>query len=325
MTEFGGDRRDSRSPVTALPLNRCPACHSQAARPLRIGGHVLKKCAHCRLVYASAYMAPETIYVDGYFAGEVGDFGMDLRHPEWEIYLEYVARCRLDMLENVVRPAGRILDVGCGPGHLLAEAGRRGWEPKGVDLVADAVHTAVAREGLDVRCATLEDSGFPERSFDVVVATHVLEHQPDAIEFLTSIGRWVKPGGYVFIEVPNWMSTDRWGNRDRWYGLRPLEHVAHYSPRTLARTMERVGFEPIAVHTPSYQFERQSLGQALHDFGLERLVPYVEKNAFTVQGIQRGEAVRLPNAFARRVLSGMERIGEATKSGVVICLIARVL
>ncbi len=194
----------------------------------------------------------------------------------------------------------------------------------GVDLVSDAVQIAVERYGLDVRCSMLEESGLPERSFDVVAACHVLEHQQDGAHFLSTLGRWVKPGGHVFIEIPNWSSFDRMGNRDKWFGLRPLEHLGHYSPRTLARTMERIGFEPIAVQTPSYQFRGQSLDQALHDFGLEWLAPFLVRNILTVAGTQRDQPVRLPNAFMRGVLHGLEGITVAAKTGVVVVMTARV-
>ena len=260
--------------MSTLPMTACPACHSQAFRTIPIGGHRLKKCKDCGLKYAPAYADPDQVYVDGYFSGQVGNFGLDTRHPNWDAFLDRVAQCRMDMLEKVVNTPGRILDVGCGPGHTLAEARRRGWDPVGVDLVSDAVQIAVERYGLDVRCSMLEESGLPERSFDVVAACHVLEHQQDGAHFLSTLGRWVKPGGHVFIEIPNWSSFDRVGNRDKWFGLRPLEHLGHYSPRTLAGTMERIGFEPVAVQTPSYQFRGQSLAQALHDFGLESLAPF---------------------------------------------------
>ena len=44
---------------------------------------------------------------------------------------------------------------------------------------------AIADYGIDVRQSLLEDSGLPERSFDVVSATHVLEHMHEGGEFLT--------------------------------------------------------------------------------------------------------------------------------------------
>lgn len=316
---------DAAPQMKATELTACPGCHSAAFTLVTLGSHQLKKCSNCHLVYAPAYVDPEEIYVEGYFSGEVGNFGLDTRHPEFDEFLDYVAVRRMDILEKAVPHPGRILDVGCGPGHTLAEAKRRGWDAVGVDLVADAVAIAVDRYGLDVRHSLLETSGLPERSFDVVAATHVLEHQQDGAEFLTSIARWVKPGGHLFIEVPNWSSADRWGNKDKWYGLRPLEHLGHYGPRTLAGTMKRIGFTPVAVVSPSYQFPpRQSFEQALHDLGLSRLAHFLNRNVLTVAGTQRYEAVRLPNRAVHGVLHGAEQALHALKAGVVVVMVARV-
>lgn len=311
-------------PMRTMPLTACPACHSRAARTFSIGSEKLKKCKDCHLVYAPAYVDPDEIYVEGYHSGGMGNFGVDISHPEWAEFLEFVGERRMDMLEEVVTTPGRILDVGCGPGHTLASAKKRGWDAVGVELVPSAVKFANDEFGLEVHCSLLEDSGLPERSFDVVSATHVLEHQEDGAGFLTSVARWVKPGGHLFIEVPNWHSVDRLGNRDQWYGLRPLEHLGHYTPRTLAKTMERIGFTPVAVRTPFYQFHRQTLGQALHDFGLDPLTPYLLRDRLTVPGTQRDQEVRLPNALLRRVMKRMERLAGSAKAGVVIVMTARV-
>jgi SAM-dependent methyltransferase len=310
--------------MSSLPLTRCPACRSSNARTISLGAATLNQCVNCHLPYAPWYVDPSEIYKEGYHSGGCGNFGVDISHPEWRSFLEFVGERRVDILERVVTSPGRMLDVGCGTGQTLAAASRRGWDAVGVDLVPSAVQIAVEDYGLDVRMSTLEDSGLPPRSFDVVATTHVLEHQQDGMAFLSSIGQWVKPGGHLFIEVPNWKSLDRIGNKDTWYGLRPLEHMAHYSPRTLAATLERVGFKPVAVRTPFYQFPDQSLSQALHDFGLDPLSPRMNRDALTVRGTQRDQTVRLPNAFMWRVLHGLAGVAATARLGVVVVMTARV-
>jgi 2-polyprenyl-3-methyl-5-hydroxy-6-metoxy-1,4-benzoquinol methylase len=304
------------------PLHACPACHSRDYREITLGTAPLRRCAQCKLTWAPEAVDPEEIYVEGYFKGEVGDFGLDARHPEFRGFLLYVGNERLDRLERVQRAPASLLDVGCGTGETLAVAKERGWHAVGVDLVPDAVEIATTDFGLEVHNCLLEDSGLPERSFDVVMATHVLEHMADGAAFLQLLARWVRPGGHIFIEVPNWASVDRWSNRQGWFGLRPREHLGHYGPRTLARAMRNVGLEPVAVHSPSFQYHRQSLGQALHDLGLERLNGRLQR--FTVEGEQRGEPARLPNRPMRKALDGLAWAADKTRTGVVVVMIARV-
>jgi SAM-dependent methyltransferase len=315
---------DPAGGVRAKPLLACPACHATSSTAVTIGTGTLKRCTSCHLVYSPEFVDPDHIYVEGYHSGGVEGFGVDITHPAWGELLSFAGERRMDLLDKLVRPPGRLLDVGCGAGHTLDAAVRRGWEGTGVELVPSAAQFAVSEFGLDVHNSLLEDSGLPPRSFDVVMANHVLEHMEDGTAFLTSIGRWVKPGGYLFIEVPNWNSVDRRGNRDKWFGYRPLEHLAHYSPRTLAATLKRAGFTPVSVRAPFYEFDRQTMGQALHDLGLSRLAPRLNRNALTVPGMQRDQAVRLPNATMRRALGLTRRAASSAKAGVVLVAVARV-
>src|SRR3954466_13363748 len=54
-------------------------------------------------------------------------------------------------------PRGRLLDVGCGPGLLLDEAGHRGYETLGLELSRASAEHARDALGLDVRELALED------------------------------------------------------------------------------------------------------------------------------------------------------------------------
>lgn len=307
-----------------LPMTACPGCHSPSARDIKLGTAPLKQCTVCSLVYAPEYADPDEVYVEGYHSGGHGNFGVDVTHPEWDELLAYVGQRRVGALKKVTSPPGRFLDVGCGPGHTLSEARKLGWDPVGVELVPSAAQTARDRFDLEVHNCLLEESGLPERSFDVVAATHVLEHMQDGAGFLATMGRWVKPGGHILIEVPNWNSADRRGNGQDWIGLRPLEHIGHYTPKTLASTFRRIGFTPVVTKTPFYMFYRQSFGQALRDMGMSKYVPRLERRVFTVEGKQQDDVVRLPNAAVRQVLLGVTGVEGALGAGSVIVMAARV-
>jgi SAM-dependent methyltransferase len=289
---------------------------------------MLQRCATCDLVFAPAYADPDEVYVDGYLLGdgEFGsNFGFDVMHPEFQEFLAHVARRRLEVIERVTRPPGRFLDVGCGTGEVLAAARDRGWTACGAEPVADSARRAVERGGLDVRAATLEDSGFPERSFDVVGAFHVLEHMTDGVGFLRSIARWAAPGGHVVVEVPNWHSFHRRGFGHEWPALRPLEHVAHYSPAILAATLRRAGLEPVRIRTPGFLSKQQSLDQALRDLGAQALQPWVMRSRFLARSEEHGGVqVSKPSAVGWPLLRVIESVYAATRTGMVIVAIARV-
>ena len=305
-------------------LTACPACGQGRYHGIELGEDApLRRCDSCDLVFAPAYGDPEEIYVDGYLKGET-DFGLDIFNPLFQEYLDHVAHLRLALIERTQTP-GRLLDVGCGSGEVLVAARARGWEVAGAEPVEDSAKMAVEERGLDVRCALLEESGLPERSYDVVSAFHVLEHMTDGLSFLQSISRWARPGGYVVIEVPNWRSVHRRSFGGAWPGLRKLEHVAHYSPATLASAMERAGLEPVRVYTPGFIWPQQTFGQMLADLGAHRFERWMLRaRVFTRPGEQDGQPAVVPTKLGWWALRTLQRAYVSTRRGMVVLGIARV-
>src|SRR3546814_19977167 len=72
------------------------------------------------------------------------------------------------------------LDVGCGTGYLLHVLAGRRPEMKltGVDFIIDS-ETRKRAEGISFHEANIERLPFPDKSFDTVICTHVLEHLLD--------------------------------------------------------------------------------------------------------------------------------------------------
>src|SRR4051812_5715221 len=81
-------------------------------------------------------------------------------------------------------PEGRVLDLGCHDGGLLAQLAesRSDLALSGLDLDPEAVARARERvPGGDLRVGSADDLPFPDSSFDVVTCMDVLEHLPEAI------------------------------------------------------------------------------------------------------------------------------------------------
>jgi SAM-dependent methyltransferase len=251
--------------VRTIALTACPVCAATAARPFDLGAARLRACAGCGCVYAAEYADPEEVFTDGYLTGG-GDFGIDLTHPRFQAWLDEVNERRLTLLEPIVGGAPRALDVGCGSGELPVAAMRRGWDVVGVEPVAESAAAARAR-GVDVRTSTLADADLPPASFGVVCAFHVLEHMPDAVAFLRTLGAMARPGGHVVVETPNWGSTLRRRTGARWIHLRPLEHLVHFAPETLDRALTRAGLVPVLTATQAYLSPRHTLAEATAAIG----------------------------------------------------------
>jgi SAM-dependent methyltransferase len=309
-----------------LELPECPACGAGTFSGFELGpGHPLRRCQRCGTVSAADYADPDQVYVDGYMFGEAGPFGLDVRGPGFQRYLMRVARRRVGILERASGLRfGALLDVGSGTGEVLLAAGERGWRARGVEPERTAAEMARLR-GLSVTVAGLEESGLPERAFDVISAFHVLEHIPDSRAFLRTMARWARPGGFVAVEVPNFASVQRRRLRDGWTGLRPHEHLVHFTPATLRQTFAAAGIEPVLVRSPAYVGPPQSLDQALWDLvrphgRLRRALAPLCRAGLDDAGAPQ----RYPTPPAWALLRLVEAVYDIAGAGAVVLCVGRV-
>lgn len=114
-------------------------------------------------------------------------------------YLAMAAAAR----RRLGRDGGRVLNIGIGPGQLERLLLARGWRVASLDPSANAL-AALADLDVDTRCGYAQDMPFDARSFDVVVASEVLEHIEPATRarVLVEIARVLAPGGWFVGSVP---------------------------------------------------------------------------------------------------------------------------
>lgn len=97
---------------------------------------------------------------------------------------------------------GVVADVGCGDGSVLTELGRRGFGLRrvGFEIAAAAVEMAAGRAEID-EAAVFDGAHVPaaDGAYDLVYASHVLEHVPAPAAFLREM---MRVGRAVVVEVP---------------------------------------------------------------------------------------------------------------------------
>lgn len=117
------------------------------------------------------------------------------------------AQVVIDLMQ--VEPQARILDCGVGNGSLSIALDSLMKGPVDFHAIDTSVEMLVQAKsvmqhaGLDPHLQQADVTSLPyeDRSFDIVMAAHVLEHLPDPQRALSEMVRVLKPGGMVFLCV----------------------------------------------------------------------------------------------------------------------------
>jgi SAM-dependent methyltransferase len=158
-------------------------------------------------------------------------------------------------LEQIERHVarGRLLDLGCWVGFLLAEARERGWETLGVEPSEFASAYARERLGLEVLTADLFEVELPSGSFDAVVLGDVIEHLPDPGGALERIAALLRPGGVLQMALPDAGSRLARTMGARWWSVIPT-HVQYFTRQSISTLLERLGWEVLEITTAPKAF-----------------------------------------------------------------------
>ena len=102
----------------------------------------------------------------------------------------------------------KILDVGCEAGYITMRLAQKGAQVTAIDLIEEPINELkLAIKGkklkLKLQVADATKLPFKPNSFDIVLATEVIEHITRLEKFVAGAFRVLKPGGRLLITFPN--------------------------------------------------------------------------------------------------------------------------
>lgn len=272
----------------ATPFRPCPLCGStdvtlcregqdHELRPAGLGpsrtevspGRILR-CRSCRAGFRAA--APSEEMLARLY------HGLDSTVYERELRARSKTALRqLRIVGRYVAP-GALLDVGCGSGGFLRCAADAGWKVVGIEP-GEAPHQSaralLAGRGEVIR-ATLQEVSLAHSSFDAVTLWDVLEHAPDPLALMRRSTPLLRPGGYLFVNVPDLDSLPARILGSRWPLLLP-EHLTYFGRKSLRLCGEQSDLELLRFGRRLVSF---SIGYVLH-----RLAQHSVPGAATTAGL----------------------------------------
>jgi len=165
-----------------------------------------------------------------------------------------------------LRPqGGRLLDFGCGTGHLLKRLSPH-FETYGYD----AAPFARSRSRVTAPDAVILEEWYslPPASFDVIVSLHTLEHLPQPLAALQRLASKLAYGGGFFFVVPNPGGIGRRLKGTRWFAYRDPTHVSLLRRSEWTALVRQAGLDVVRVR-----------GDGLWDAPYVPLIPTVVQRA----------------------------------------------
>lgn len=212
-----------------------------AGEPADRGRYSLTRCASCGTAVTEGDPPPPDAYESGQYALSRPRLGAPIA-----LLQRALVRQPLRFLNRAgIGPGARVLDVGAGPGRLVAALCAAGYDARGIEpsrrSVALAQQTGVAIERRDL--FEHSDSGL-----DAAVLWHVLEHLDDPAAALVRVRDWLRPAGVLLVGVPNLASLQAEIAGPAWFHLDAPRHRVHFTADGLRRLLLRSGYEVLRTH-----------------------------------------------------------------------------
>jgi SAM-dependent methyltransferase len=246
-----------------------------------LGWRRILKCTGCGLVRADPLpnlAEKEAVETQGYTDEtafpEVREFFANCNRDFVEDPVIHGMRKYLEVLERALGGPGRLLDIGAGTGIFMHLARERGWTPEGVDICPLTADKAESEFGLKITVGPFEQHDFDGRRFDAVTMLDVLEHVVDPLTSLRRVQALLRPGGAVYIAVPNQrcLLTMLVGAYAKAGGPKANElllrlyvppHLHYFTPTTLRRLIAAAGLRAVGMRQGSVYLGRYRMPLAM--------------------------------------------------------------
>jgi SAM-dependent methyltransferase len=233
----------------------CPVCNSTDINPLlTIKDHSVSKeqfvvwqCASCSLRFTQD--VPDEVSIGEYYQSEGyishSNTSKGLVNTLYQNVRNYTLRQKANLIISQTVKRGSLLDIGAGIGAFLNTMKQKGWETAGIEPDEGARQHAKTLFDINLQ-DTRRLQELPAKSFDAITLWHVLEHVHQLHPYIEKLGSLLKPGGKLFVAVPNYQSLDEGIYKTYWAAYDVPRHLYHFTPKSIDILVRQHGLKLIA-------------------------------------------------------------------------------
>jgi 2-polyprenyl-3-methyl-5-hydroxy-6-metoxy-1,4-benzoquinol methylase len=229
-----------------------------------------------------------------------------------------VALDRFSRIEPLINDSSICLDAGSSSGEFVYLLRKKGYDAQGAE--ANEPYAEFSRKELGVPVSISPFSQFkPKEEFDLITMFHVLEHLENPVQDLSHLGRYLRIGGRMIIEVPNILYPDM-AFSNKWHP----GHLFSFTEHTLPSLMKVAGFDVVRCKTlgdggnlwgefvktqatdvikmnlslmPNESFAALKMGKSLYYFRIRNYLKFIPKSIRQIR-----EKIKSKNKSPRMIL-----------------------
>lgn len=237
-------------------LKNCPVCNTSSfSNYLNVEDYTvshkqfnIQQCNSCYFLFTNP--RPPAEEIGDYYKSEEyishHDESKTLMSKVYTSVRNYTIGRKVQMINELCKTKGTLLDVGCGTGNFIQACKQNGWMITGTEPDQEARNVASKRVGAAI-VDSINHKELEGKSFDIITLWHVLEH----IHLLNETVDWLKehlnPNGKIIIAVPNPQSYDAEKYGMFWAAYDVPRHLYHFTKASMKKLMENHSLKLVKI------------------------------------------------------------------------------